>query len=163
MVKCFASFIAAATLGTVGAAACAATTHGFNERDRLQVKDIFLQQAAAATGHDIVAFAQVLASAPAGQPDPIVLVAQTHQLWGKPALIDQFKETFKGVWKFVPEAETIKILPLNADVAELYARVQITRGSSEASAKTAPFFVYEVALRTPVGWPIASIVPVSAQ
>ena len=96
-----------------------------DERDRLQVKDIFLQQAAAATGHDIVAFAQVLASAP-------------------------------GV-------ETIKIVPLSADVVELYARVQITRGASEASAKTAPFFVYEVVLRTPVGWRIASIVPVSAQ
>jgi hypothetical protein len=162
-VKSFASFIAVATLGTASAAACAATTHGFDELDRPEVRDIFLQQAAAATTHDIVAFAQVLASAPAGQPDPIVLVAQTHQLWGKPALIDQFRETFKGVWKFVPEAETIKIVPLSADVVELYARVQITRGASEASAKTAPFFVYEVALRTPVGWRIASIVPVSAQ
>jgi len=125
MVKSFASFVAAATLGTVGAATCAATTYAFDERDRLQVKDTFLQQAAAATGHDIVAFAQVLASAP-------------------------------GV-------ETIKIVPLSADVVELYARVQITRGASEASAKTAPFFVYEVVLRTPVGWRIASIVPVSAQ
>src|ERR1700723_1051938 len=117
MVKSFASFAAAATLGTVGAAACAATTYAFDERDRLQVKDIFLQQAAAAMGHDIVAFAQVLASAP-------------------------------GV-------ETIKIVPLSADVVELCARVQITRGASEASAKTAPF-VYEVVLRTLVGWRIAS-------
>jgi len=47
--------------------------------------------------------------------------------------------------------------------AKLYAPTQITLGASEASAKTAPFFVYEVAVRTSEGWRIASIVPVPAQ
>jgi hypothetical protein len=163
MLKTLASFIAAVFLGTAGTAACAATTDGFDDQDRQAVRDIFLQQAAAATDHDIVAFEHVFASAPAGQPDPIMLVAAAHQFWGKPALIAQFKETFKGVWKFVPDVETIKIVPPSADVAELYAKVQITRGASEPSAKTAPFHVYEVAVRTPDGWRIASIVPVSAQ
>lgn len=161
MLKTMASFIAVMILGAHAVTTYAATTNDFNDEDRQGVRDIFLQQAAAATGHDIVAFDHVLASAPAGQADPIMLVAAAHQFWGKPALIAQFKETFKGVWKFVPDTETIKIVPLSADVAELFSKVQITRGTSEASAKTAPFLVYEVAIRTPDGWRIASIVPVA--
>ena len=163
MLKTLTSFIAAVIFGAAGSAAYADTTHSFDDQDSQAVRDIFLQQAAAATGHDIVAFEHVFASTPAGQPDPIMLVAAAHQFWGKPALIAQFKETFKGVWNFVPDVGTIKIVPLSVDVAELYAEVQITRGASEASAKTAPYHVYEVAVRTPDGWRIASIVPVSAQ
>jgi hypothetical protein len=67
------------------------------------------------------------------------------------------------VWKFEPDVASIKIIPLTADVAELYADTQITLGATEASAKTAPFLVYEVAVRTAEGWRIASIVPVAAK
>jgi hypothetical protein len=160
--KTLVSFFAVVILAAANATAYAAATHRFTEKDRQEVKDVFLRQAAAATAHDIVAFERVLASAPAGQPDPIAFVARAYQFWGKPALIEHFKETFKGVWKFEPNVESIKIVPLTADVAQLYAPTQITLGASEASARSAPFLVYEVAVRTPEGWRIASIVPVPA-
>jgi hypothetical protein len=176
MQKTLALFIAALLLGVANAAAQvhvhvhvhvdananAAVTQHFTDKDRQEVKDIFLRQASAATAHEIEAFEHVLASAPAGQPDPIAFVAYAYQFWGKPALIDHFKETFKGVWKFEPDVQSIKIIPLTADVAQIYAPTQITRGTSEASAKSAPFLVYEVAIRTPEGWRISAIVPVSA-
>jgi hypothetical protein len=161
--KTLTSFIAAVMLGAANAPAHAVATHQFTDADRQEVKDIFLRQAAAATAHDIVAFERVLASAPPDQPDPIAFVARAYQFWGKPALIEHFKETFKGVWKFEPNVESIKIVPLTPDVAEVYAPTQITLGASEASARTAPFLVYEVAVRTSEGWRVASIVPVPAQ
>jgi hypothetical protein len=161
--KILAPFIVTVLFGAANATVYAATTHHFTERDRQEVKDVFLRQAAAATAHDIVAFEGVLASAPAHQPDPIVFVARAYQFWGKPALIEHFKETFKGVWKFEPDVEGIKIIPLTADVAQVYAPTRITLGASEATAKTAPFLVYEVAVRTSAGWRIASIVPVPAR
>jgi hypothetical protein len=135
----------------------------FTEQDRQEVKDLFLRQAAAATAHDIVAFEDVFATAAPGQSDPVVLVARAYQLWGKPALLAHFTETFKGVWKFEPDIAQIRIMPLNADVAHLYAPTQITQGANEASARTGPFNVYETAVRTPQGWRIASIAPVPAQ
>jgi hypothetical protein len=101
-------------------------------------------------------------SAPAHQSDPVTFVARAYQFWGKPALIEHFRKTFKGVWKFEPNVRSIKIIPLTADVAELYAPTQITLGASDASAKTAQFLVYEEAVRTPQGWRIAVIVPVPA-
>jgi len=160
--KTVTSFIAAAALIAVGAAAHAAAPHHFTDRDKQEVQDVFLRQAAAATAHDIVAFGNVLADAPPGQPDPVIFVSHAYEFWGKPALIEHFKETFKGVWKFEPKRESIKIVPLTADVAQVYAATQITLGASEATAKTVPFLVYEVAVRTSKGWRIAAIVPVAA-
>ena len=161
--KTVASLIAAVILGAAHLSAHAAATHEFTDQDRQEVKDVFLRQAAAATAHDIVAFEGVFASAPAGQPDPVVLVARPYRFWGKPALIAHFKETFKGVWKFDPNVESIKIIPLTADVAQVYAETQITGGPLDAPSKPAPYLVYEVAVRTAEGWRIAAIVPLAAQ
>ena len=144
-------------------AAHAEAPHRFTDEDRQAVEAVFIRQAEAATAHDIDAFAGVLASAPAGEPDPVVLLARSYQFWGKPALIEHFKDTFKGVWKFEPDVAKIRVAPLSADAAQLYAPTRVTAGASEATAKTASFLVYETAVRTADGWRIASIVPVPAQ
>ena len=154
-------FTVAITVASV--TAHAAPPHQFDEQDRQEVKAVFLKQAAAATAHDIVAFEQVFAPTPAGQPDPVVFVARAYQFWGKTALIEHFKETFKGVWRFEPDAERVRVIPLTPDTAQIYAPTQVTSGTSTETAKTAPFLVYEVAVRTPQGWRIAAIVPVPAQ
>jgi len=155
--------LAAAAISTAGGTVHAATPHQFDEQDRQEVKAVFLQQAAAATAHDIEAFERVLASTPPGQPDPVAFVARAYQFWGKPALVEHFKETFKGVWRFEPDAERVRVIPLTPDTAEIYAPTQVTFGTSSETAKTAPFLVYEVAVRTAEGWRIAAIIPVSAQ
>jgi SnoaL-like domain len=155
--------LAAAAISAAGGTAHAATPHQFDEQDRQEVKAVFLQQAAAATAHDIEAFERVLASTPPGQPDPVAFVARAYQYWGKTTLIEHFKETFKGVWRFEPDAERVRVIPLTPDAAEIYAPTQVTFGTSSETAKTAPFLVYEVAVRTSEGWRIAAIVPVPAQ
>ena len=161
--KVVASLVIATLCGATDGPAFAAPSQQFTEADRAQVKDVLLRQAAAASAHDIAAFEQVLVSVPPGHQDPIVMVARAYQFWGKTALIDHFKETFKGVWKFEPDVQAIKVIPLTPDVAQIYAPTQITLGASDASARTAPFLVYEIAVRTPEGWRIASIVPVPAR
>ena len=161
--KVVASLVIATLCGATDGPAFAAPSQQFTEADRAQVKDVLLRQAAAASAHDIAAFEQVLVSVPPGHQDPIVMVARAYQFWGKTALINHFKETFKGVWKFKPEVESIRIIPLTLDVAQAYARTQITLGHSDASAKIAPYLVYEVAVRTSEGWRIASIVLEPAQ
>ena len=155
--------LAAAAISTAVGTAHAATPHQFDEQDRQEVKAVFLQQAAAATAHDIEAFERVLASTPPGQPDPVAFVARAYQFWGKPALIEHFKETFKGIWRFEPDAERVRVIPLTPDTAQIYAPTQVTFGTSSETAKTAPFLVYEVAVRTSEGWRIAAIIPVPAQ
>jgi len=157
------SLLFTVAISAAGVAAHAATLHQFDEQDRQEVKAVFLKQAAAATAHDIAAFERVFAPTPTGQPDPVTFVARAYQFWGKPELIEHFKETFKGVWKFEPDAERVRVVPLTPDTAEIYAPTQVTSGTSSETAKTVPFLVYEVAVRTSEGWRIAAIVPVPAQ
>lgn len=157
------SLLFAAAISAVGATAYAATIRQFDEQDRQEVKAVFLQQAAAATAHDIAAFERVFAPTPPSQPDPVTFVARAYQFWGKAALVEHFKETFKGVWRFEPDAERVRVIPLTPDTAEIYAPTQVTLGASNETAKTVPFLVYEVAVRTSEGWRIAAIVPVPAQ
>ena len=163
MKQCISSPLFAVAISVASVMAQAAPLHQFDEQDRQEVKAVFLKQAAAATAHDIAAFEQVFAPTPPGQPDPVTFVARAYQFWGKTALIDHFTETFKGVWRFEPDAERVKVIALTPDTAEIYAPTQVTSGTSSETAKTAPFLVYEVAVRTPEGWRIATIVPVPAQ
>jgi ketosteroid isomerase-like protein len=155
---------------SIAAALCAAllpaahaSTQVFREQDRAAVRAVFLAQAAAATGHDLRAFDAVLARPIAGQADPVAFVARAYQFWGRPALLAHFQETFKGVWKFEPDVAQIRIQPLSADVAQIYAPTRITLGKNSADARTSQFLVYETAIRTPAGWRIGSIIPVPAQ
>jgi ketosteroid isomerase-like protein len=134
----------------------------FTETDRQQIKEIFERQAQAATAHDLDAFDAVFA-APGDVGDPVVFVARPYQFWGKSELIEHFRETFKGVWKFEPDLTKTRVIPLTPDVAQLYAPTQITLGHSAADARTASYLVYEVVIRTPAGWRIGAIVPIAAQ
>jgi hypothetical protein len=147
---------------TISHAQAAAPVQRFTAEDQQQVRNVFLRQAHAATAHDLAEFESVLASSPPDTPDPVTFVARAYRFWGKPAVVDHFRETFKGVWKFEPEVDNIKIVPINADVAQIYAPTMITFGASDAAAKTSRFLMYEVALRTSAGWRITAIVPVPA-
>ncbi|VVE25843.1 hypothetical protein PCA20602_03388 [Pandoraea capi] len=135
----------------------------FSDSDREQVTALFAKQANAATAHDLAAFESVLANPSSDGTDPVVFVARAYRYWGKAALVEHFRETFKGVWKFEPDMAQLRIVALTPDVAQLYAPTQITLGHTDADARTAPYLVYEVAVRTTEGWRIGSIVPIAAQ
>jgi hypothetical protein len=157
------SLLAPMAFVLAGATAHAATPRAIDAQDIQDIRTVFLQQAAAATAHDIAAFERVFTSAPQGSPYEVTFVARAYQYWSKQAVIEHFKETFKGVWKFEPDPATIRVMPLTADSAEIYAPTQVTFGTSDATAKTSPFLVCEIAVRTPEGWRIATIIPVPAQ
>src|SRR5689334_12180585 len=113
------------------AIACAQATtptRQFTTEDQQEVRNVFLRQAHAATAHDLAEFDSVLAAAPPDAADPVTFVARAYRFWGKAAVLDHFRETFKGVWKFEPEVDNIKIIPIDADVAQIYAPTMITLG-----------------------------------
>ncbi len=78
-------------------------------------------------------------------------------------MIEHFRTTFKGVWRFEPDQSAIRVTPLGADVAHIYAPTQITAGAAGRPAATYAFLVNEFAIRTPDGWRISAIVPVPVQ
>jgi hypothetical protein len=127
-----------------------------------EIRNLFLRQAAGETARDIDVIESVLAKAEPGQPDPVNFVARAYRFWGREAVVDHFRTVFAGTWRFEPDEEAIRILPLGADVAHIYAPTRITIGPAGEEAVTHRFLVNEFAIRTAEGWRISTIVPVPA-
>ena len=131
--------------------------------DMAEIRALFLRQAAGETAHDIRVIDAVLARAAPGQPDPVNFVARAYCFWGREAVLDHFRAIFAGIWRFEPDESAIRVIPLGADAAHIFAPVDITVGASGTQAATYRFLVSEIAIRTPDGWRISAIIPVPAQ
>jgi hypothetical protein len=90
-------------------------------------------------------------------------VARAYRFWGREAVIDHFRTVFAGTWRFEPDEEAIRVMPLGPDVAHIYAPTRITVGATGQQAATYSFLINEFAIRTADGWRISAIVPVPAQ
>ncbi|MGF6600380.1 hypothetical protein P3T23_005115 [Paraburkholderia sp. GAS448] len=131
--------------------------------DTQEIHDLFVRQAEVETAHDIDALEDMLAHAVPGKHDPVSFVARAYRFWGRDAVIEHFRKTFTGTWKFEPDQSAIRILPLNGDTVQIYAPTRITLGSAGQPAKTAMFLINEIAIRTPSGWKISAVIPVPAE
>ena len=157
--RCICAFI----VGAFVAVAVHAQTTDVDATDVHQIRDLFLRQAAAETAHDIDALDQVIARAPTGQPDPVSFIARAYQFIGREAVMTHFRKTFEGTWRLDTDENAIRIVPLGADIVQIYAPTQVTIGAPGQEPKTAPFLINEFAIRTSAGWRISAIVPVPAQ
>lgn len=135
----------------------------FTATDAEEVKALFLRQAVGETTHDLAAIDGVLAHAAEGQPDPVNFIARAYRFWGREAVMDHFRKTFTATWKFEPDQDAIRIVPLGPDVAHIYAPTRITVGAAGQPGTPYEFLVNEFAIRTTEGWRISTIVPVPAQ
>jgi len=131
--------------------------------DMAEIRALFLRQAAGETAHDIDVLDAVLARALPDEPDPVNFVARAYRFWGRQAVLDHFRAIFAGTWRFEPDEEAIRVMPLGPDVAHIYAPTRITAGAPGQEAATYTFLVNEFAIRTADGWRISAIVPVPAQ
>lgn len=137
--------------------------HAISSADVEEIRALFLRQAAGETAHDIREVDAVLARTSPGQPDPVNFVARAYCFWGREAVLDHFRTTFAGTWRFEPDQDAIRVIPLGPDVAHIYAPTRITLGGIGQQAASYQFHINEFAIRTPEGWRIAAIVPVPAQ
>ena len=135
----------------------------FSAVDGQEVRALFLRQAAGETAHDLAAIDGVLAHTASGQPDPVNFVARAYRFWGREAVLDHFRTTFTATWRFEPDQDAIRIVPIGADVAHIYAPTNITIGAAGQPGTAYPFLVNEFAIRTAEGWRISTIVPVPTQ
>ncbi|CAM2156486.1 SnoaL-like protein [Pararobbsia alpina] len=149
------------TSPSASASASASTT--VSASDLQEIRSLFLRQAAAETAHDIEGMESILARAPAGQPDPVNFVARAYTFWGRDAVLAHFRGVFTGTWRFEPDEEAIRVIPLGPDVAHIYAPTRITAGAAGLPESVFQFLVNEIAIRTPDGWRISAIFPVPRQ
>jgi hypothetical protein len=136
------------------------SSSSFSDVDAQEVRALFLRQAAAETAHDIAGMDQVLARAAPGESDPVNFVARAYQFWGREAVMEHFRTAFQATWKFEPDQDAMRIVPLGPDAAHIYAPTKITIGAALQPGTTYHFLVNEFAIRTAAGWRISTIVPV---
>jgi ketosteroid isomerase-like protein len=127
-----------------------------------EIRALFLRQAEAENAHDIEAIDAVLARTLPGQPDPVNFVARAYCFWGREAVLGHFRTIFAGTWRFEPDQSAIRILPLGADVAHIFAPTRVTLDAGGGQPATYAFLINEFAIRTQEGWRISAIVPVPA-
>ncbi|MBR0641752.1 nuclear transport factor 2 family protein [Roseomonas hellenica] len=126
------------------------------------MRALFLRQAAGENAHDIGAIDAVLAHAAPGQPDPVSFVARAYRFWGREAVMEHFRATFRGTWRFEPDLDAMRIVPLGADAAQIFVPARVTFAPGGA-VTTQLFLINEFAIRSGDGWRVAAIVPVPAQ
>ena len=76
------------------------------------------------------------------------------------AVMDHFRTTFADSWKFEPDHDASRVVPLGSDLTYIWAPTGVTIGAAAAPHQ---FLVNEFAIRTAVGWRISSVIPVPAQ
>lgn len=135
----------------------------FSAEDSKEVRALFLRQAGGETAHDLTAIDGVLAHATPGQPDPVSFIARAYCFWGREAVLAHFRTTFTGTWKFEPDQDAIRVVPLGLDTAHIYAPTWITVGPAGQPGAQHQFLINEFAIRTTEGWRISTIVPVPMQ
>lgn len=134
-----------------------------SESDIQDIRRLFISQAAAETAHDIDAMDDIILRVDEGAPDPVSFVARAYTFWGRDAVMEHFRKQFGGVWAMEPDQAAIRIIPITADVAQIYAPCKITIGALGQPANTLTFLINEMAVRTRQGWKISTFVPVPAQ
>ena len=116
-----------------------------------------MRQAAAEMSHDFAGIDAVLARA---VPDPVFFVARAYRFWGREAVLEHFRTTFEGTWRFEPDESALRTIAMGPDTMSVYAPTKITLGAGGRPSATYTFLVTEV--RTPDGWRIAAMIPVPA-
>jgi hypothetical protein len=129
--------------------------------DIAEVRALFLRQAQAENAHDIAGIDAILApSMPDGENAPM-FVARAGQFFGRPAVLQRFRDNFSGTWAFEPEE--IQVTRIGDDTMHVFAPTRITVGPAGQPARTLRFLVNQIAVRTAEGWRFAVIVPVPAE
>jgi hypothetical protein len=156
--KCLGAVVAA--VGLIAGPVSAADRRAM---DIQEVRALFLRQAAGATAKNIHEMDAVLARAAPGQQDTVSFVARAYRYWGREDVLAHFRTIFTGTWRFEPEETNIRVTLLGNNVAQIYAPTRVTSGAAGQAAITSEFYMLEMAVRTPQGWRISSIIAVPAR
>ena len=127
------------------------------------VRDLFEQQVQAENAHDIAKFGTVLAPGGREYANAVTLVSRAGKFVGREAVLQRFEGYCKGTWKLDPDWGQVTVTQIGHDTMHLLAPTKITLGASGKDPQTLPFFVNEVAIRTPEGWRFTTIIPVLTQ
>ena len=94
-------------------------------------------------------------------PD-LLWITRGTPIWGSQAAMERFATLYRGTWQLAPESESLKVMMLGADAAQLFVPIVFTIGPAGETGEPARFLMNQVLVRTEAGWKISSILPIPA-
>jgi len=120
------------------------------------VKALFERFVAAQNAHDANAVRELLVDSP-----NFLWISRGITIWGRDAAIKRFETFYQGTWRLALDSSTVKIFMLNETAAQLYASIMFTTGAPGQPAQDGPTLMNQTYVKTPAGWRVASILPIS--
>ena len=122
-----------------------------------EVNAVFDRFIAAQNAHDVNTVEDLLLASP-----EFLWITRGTPIWGADAALKRFAALYEGTWHLDPDRATMKVVSLGERAAQLYVPITFTIGASGQPAQTTRFLMNQILIKTPQGWRISSILPISA-
>jgi hypothetical protein len=120
------------------------------------VKALFDRFVTAQNAHDANAVRELLLDSP-----NFLWISRGTTIWGRDAAINRFETFYQGTWHLAPDNSTVRIFMLSETAAQLYASIMFTTGAPGQPAQAMPILMNQTYVKTPSGWRVASLLPIS--
>jgi uncharacterized protein (TIGR02246 family) len=122
-----------------------------------EVRATFERFVAAQNDHDAEAVEALLLDAP-----DFLWITRGNPVWGLDAAMERFSTLYQGTWQLEPESDSLRVMMLTDDVAQLYVPIMFTIAPSGQAAEPTRFLMNQVLVKTADGWKISGLFPIPA-
>lgn len=122
-----------------------------------EVHATFERFVAAQNEHDAAAVEALLLDS-----SDFLWITRGKPIWGADAAMERFAALYQGTWHLDPDADSLKVMMVEDDVAQLYVPIMFTIAPSGQSAEPTRFLMNQILVKTAAGWKISSILPIPA-
>ena len=140
-------------------AICIVTVSGsrvWAESNEAEARALFSRFVAAQNAHDLSEVKSMLWDSSA-----MLFFSRGVEVRGKDAVADRFKEYYEGTWHLEPEMSKLGVTVISEDVVQILVPIVFTRGLPGAEPQSNTFLISQILVRGPLGWRIASILPIA--
>ena len=149
-------WLAALVVASACAALPAASPAAAAARD--EVAATFMQFVAAQNAHDLEALSGLLSDSP-----NFLWITRDGVVRGRDDALRRFARLFQGTWHADPDPSTLEVTMLDVSTAQVSVQIVIADGASVPWTPPRPTLMNQIMVRTPEGWRILSILPVTIQ
>jgi ketosteroid isomerase-like protein len=122
-----------------------------------EVRATFERFVAAQNAHDVKAVESLLLNSP-----DFLWITRGTPVWGSDPALKRFTALYEGTWRLDPETSSLKTTMLGNGAAQLYVPIMFTIGAAGQPAQPTRFLMNLILVKTPGGWKVSSILPISA-
>jgi len=122
-----------------------------------EVRATFGRFLAAQNTHDVKAVESLLLNS-----SDFLWITRGTPVWESDAALKRFIALYEGTWRLEAEASSLRITMLGDHAAQVYVPIMFTIGAPGQSAQATRFLMNQILVKTPSGWRVSSILPISA-